>query len=45
MYTFDFIGGASKQVGAIAQEVMSVLPHAVRKRADGMYEVNYAELV
>ena len=36
---------AGHDVGVIAQEVEEVLPEAVRKNSDGVYQVNYEKLV
>lgn len=43
-YSFEYLRDDTPHIGAIAQEVVRVLPHAVRVAPNGFYEVNYAEL-
>lgn len=41
VYKYRFIGKKYMELGVIAQEVLKVMPEAVRMAADGFYRVNY----
>ncbi len=43
IYSFKYKGSDKTQVGLMAQEVKKKKPGAVRKRADGLMEVNYGK--
>jgi len=44
-YTFNKIGEGSRDTGVIAQEVLEVLPEAVKEQNDGHYSVAYGNMV
>jgi hypothetical protein len=44
VYSFNFIGDETPQIGLMAQEVEKIKPHAV-KEIDGIKHVNYAEAI
>ena len=41
IYKFNYIGKAKQYIGAMADEVMKVVPEAAVLRPDGFYSVNY----
>ena len=41
IYRFNYIGQAKKYIGAMADEVIKVVPEAAILGADGFYRVNY----
>ena len=41
IYKFNYIGQAKKQIGAMADEVIKIVPEAVILGDDGFYRVNY----
>jgi len=44
LYTFRYIGEPGCYEGVMAQDVLPIMPEAVRVGADGFYRVDYAML-
>ena len=44
VYSYEYKGSDQPQIGVMAQEARKVVPEAVRKRPDGLLEVNYPKL-
>ncbi len=44
LYEFSYIGSTMRHIGVMAQEVLTVAPHAVVTGADGFYRVDYSAL-
>ena len=45
IYSYRWIGTMIRQVGVLAQEVMTTMPDAVKLGDDGYYRVNYAHIL
>jgi hypothetical protein len=45
IYVFTYIGESTPQIGCIAQDVMKIMPDAVKLMDNGFYAVNYAEVL
>jgi Chaperone of endosialidase len=44
LYRFSYLGSDKRFTGVMAQDVLAVLPDAVRRDASGFYRVNYGML-
>lgn len=44
LYRFSYLGGDEMFTGVMAQDVLGVMPEAVRRDASGFYHVNYGML-